>query len=211
MPGGPPGERKVEKVELHYLMPRGPVTGPLQCDGGYRKLVLRPALRPTGSTPRNSSGVIIGGTVGMVGKQGLDKAEQESTKFQWLDAPAVDRIFEALREKKFPIFADEGFDLLASSNAENALPVWKPTKTASSGGTRVPLKVDLTDPAVASGYYKLVFSAAAWQPGMPRKDWIFVGFEIEYHMPRGPAAGRYKAEGGYRVFVLQRDDPAVKL
>lgn len=202
----PTAERTVLRLQLRFAMPRGPVLGPLQCEGGYRQLALVPLLPPR---PGDKDGLVFAGTVGKTTKGGTASAKPV---YHWLDFAAVDRINHELVTLKFPLSFRTAMALLAPADHDHALPFSFGSRGGTVDVTRgerhmpITVHVTLTDRDSPEGYFTLEMTGDGVSPRTPKDEWTIHALKIRYLMPRGPAKGDGHTVGGHRQLVLLPED-----
>jgi hypothetical protein len=209
-------ERTVQKLQLRFSMPRGPVRAPLICDGGYRQLALVPPLPPELQPKPDKNGIVwSGAVVASTGKKTTAASPAAQPAYRWLDFADAERIVREIQALKFPVTHPAAIALLAPSDAKRALPSnvssSAPTLDAYTGEPKVParteLRFTLTDDSSPQGFFQLEMSGDTARRGTPQDDQHYDRLAVAYFQPRGPVTGSWKAAGGYRKFFLLPDTP----
>jgi hypothetical protein len=207
--------RTVQKLQVRFAMPRGPVRGPLQCDGGYRQLALAPLL-PAETLPKpDKDGIIWADKVGSASKKADTGNAAKKPDYHWLDFAAAERVVREIQNLKFPIPYRTALALLAPSDGDRALP----KNAIFSAGTldaqtrepiirsRATFTFTMTDNSSPDGFFRLEMSGDPMKPGTPKEEQRFDQIAVAYYMPHGPINGPGRATGGYRKFLLLPDAP----
>ena len=206
--------RIVQKIQVRFAMPRGPVSGPLQCDGGYRQLALAPPPPPEDLPKPDKNGIIWAAGMGGSTSKKADAANAaRPSDYRWLDFAAVERVVREIQNLKFPVPYRTAKALLAPSYGSPALPgttgSTAGTLDAQTGEPRIRSRVEhsftMTDDSSPDGFFRLEMSGDALRQGAPKDDEQIDRVAVAYLMPRGPVTAKRKATGGYRKFFLLPD------